>query len=215
MAYPGNFLRLVVGGDLYAPGDVFTWSLSLYRPAEMYSPPDEVPEDVVDATTAFFTDSTAISSGARLRWIKLNQIGEDGRYTELNTVQYDYDTPYPIGANTARVAPQVSLAITLRTAASRGLASRGRFYIPLPARALETTGLLSPTAQGDYAEAATDYLDALNAALTPWRVSVMSEVGDGAVRPVTYVQVGRVLDTIRSRRNAFTENYVSGDPLAV
>jgi hypothetical protein len=56
-------------------------------------------------------------------------------------------------------------------------------------------------------------LNSLNAALDPWRLSVISNVRDGAVRPVTHVQVGRVIDTLRSRRTSIPEAYVTGAPL--
>lgn len=205
---------MVVGGTLYAPTEQFTWSLSLYRPSTSGPPPATVPTAVINATSAFFTASALISNGAQLRWIKLNQIGADGRYTEPSTVQYDYPTPYPTGASTTIVAPQISLAITLRTAVERGAASKGRFYMPLPARALTSAGVMGSSDQTSIATFATTYLNALNAALDPWRVSVLSDTGAGAARPVTHVDVGRVLDTIRSRRRSFTEVYVSGAPLA-
>lgn len=214
MVYPAPFLRLVASGTLYNT-DIFSWSLSFARdfPDGGSLAPNEVPQGVIDAVSAFH-NSSVHAAQARLTMIKLNEIGTDGRYTNQgDTVLHEFETPIPgVSANTP--PPQTSLAITLRTAKRRGRAHAGRFYTPLPGYSL-TGGMLSSANQQDAALAATTMLDAITAALPgSYRPFVMSDLGTGTMEPVTHVAVGRVLDTIRSRRNAFAEEYFEGSPLA-
>lgn len=210
MAYPTRFLRLVVSGTLYET-DIFSWSLAFAPnfPDGPLAPPDEVPQGVIDAITAFHNTSLHASE-ARLTMIKLNEIGTDGRYTNQgDTVLHEFETPVRgVSANTP--APQTSLAITLRTNKRRGRAHAGRFYTPLPGYSL-VKGMLSPADQQSAVNTATTMLEAVTAALPDgYAPAVMSDLGTGESEIVRYVAVGRVLDTIRSRRNAFTEEYLDG-----
>lgn len=215
MPYPHPFLRLVVGGDLYSDQEQWTWSLSLIPDNGEQGPSlgPEVPEAVIAACESFHSTPGLISQNARLRWIKLNEIGEDGRYTSADTRRWDDTEGGTPGANGGNIAPQIALAVTLRTAVNRGLASRGRFYVPVPGWGPTTDGRLSAETANFYTVAATELLNDLNAALPLYRVGVVSDRGAGASRPVTYVEVGRVLDTIRSRRTSMPEDHVAGVPL--
>lgn len=214
MAYPGNHLRLVVSGDLPG-GEAFSWGLNFHGNFSTPAAPDEVPQAVIDALTTFHTaESLPLSDSAVMTMIKLNEIGPDGRYVSRSeTVMHEFATGIP-GYASGGLPNQCALAVTLRTAAKRGLANSGRFYLPY-LRSLQTAGgqILS-TAVEPIADQVTVLLNSLNAALDPWRVSVISDVRDGAVRPVTHVEVGRVVDTIRSRRTSIPEAYVTGEPLA-
>lgn len=204
MAYPANFLRLVANGTLYTV-ERFSWSLSLIGNGVA---PTEVPPAVISAVTAFHGGQQVTSVPARLTDIKLNLIGTDGRYvSQTDTVQHDLPTPVQ-GTSGARHPAQIAQAITLRTGVRRGLASNGRFYLPLPAGELATDGRVEPVNAELLAEAAQTLVESLNAAMDGWRVGVVSNVGAGAARPVTAVGVGRVLDTIRSRRSSIPEGHV-------
>jgi len=206
MAYTTNHLRLVVSGSLYQT-DIFSYGIN-FAPATSPTPapPSDVPPAVLDAVESFHTTTSLISQYARLQTVKLNLIGQDGKYVEDDTVFHDYD-PYVAGSSSSKPAPQISLAITTETAARRGRAHAGRFYLPLPGSAPDTDGRLSAADALFYAQAAGGFLDDLNDALPGWQAAVMSDLG--VTRPITGVRCGRVLDTIRSRRNAFVEDYAT------
>lgn len=209
MPYPGNFLRLVMQGSIY---NVETWtcSINLFGGGTSGDAPDEVPASVVEACSDWLTDSQ-ISNRCTLELIKLNLIGPDGRYVNQTTVQHDLPAPYPTGGFANTPPAQTSLAITLRTAAQRGPASRGRFYTPLSAAPVDSSGYITTASRVTNLTAAVAFVDALNVALDPWRVAIMSDVGAGFARAVTRVEIGRVMDTIRSRRNKLTEDYSGED----
>lgn len=208
MPYSSRFLRLVMIGTLY---NVETWTCSLnFAGGTSAVAPDEVPQDVVDACATWIATSV-ISERALLTTLKLNEIGPDGRYVRPTTVQHDYVAPFPAGNSNTNLPAQNALAITLRTAAQRGRASRGRFFQPLPAVNVDSSGFIPAAQRLAILDGAETLLNALNEALDPWRLGILSDVGEGASRPVTRVEVGRVVDTIRSRRNKLAEDYDGRD----
>lgn len=214
MAYPGNHLRLVVSGALPG-GEAFSWGLNFHGNFSTPAAPEVVPQAVIDAVTTFHVDQRVpISSAAVLDTIKLNEIGPDGRYVSRSeTVMHELDPGVP-GYGSPDLPNQCAVAVTLRTAAKRGLANSGRFYIPCLKSMPLAGGQIAIGNADSIADQVTVLLNSLNAALDPWRVSVLSDVRDGAARPVTHVEVGRVIDTMRSRRASIPEAYVAGDPLA-
>lgn len=95
---------------------------------------------------------------------------------------------------------------------------RGRMYLPTPSDGvMGTDPYMTPTAQAQYLSDAQDwYQTAVESIL----VNVAEEEGNlrpGVVskakqtfEPWQFFRVGRIIDTQRRRRNALTENYVSG-----
>nr|CRY96819.1 hypothetical protein [uncultured prokaryote] len=216
MAYSEPFLRLVAIGSIYG-AEEFSFSMSLVSNVDGAQAPDEVPQGVIDAFTAFWAtvDSGAglISSDARLETLKLNEIGTNGRYTSQTTVLYDYPSPIA-GASGLTPPAQVALAISLVTPIRRGRAARGRFYLPLPGfpvlgsgGGVTTPGAFSAGHQVAAANAAAALLNDINDAVDGYAVGVTSDIGLGTQQIVTDVRVGQIYDTIRSRRNKLPENY--------
>lgn len=205
MAYPSPFLRMVVSGTLFG-AERFSWGLSFMGnftdPAETY--PTEVPAGVISAITTFHATAN-IGSAAKIDMIKLNAIGEDGRYVNDDTVFHEFETPIS-GTGTAPMPPQVSLALTLLTNKSRGRASRGRFYVPAPALAISADGRITAAAALNFANMGANLIKSLNTAMPEFRVAVFSNVGDGAKSQVQAVTCGRVYDTLRSRRRSLDED---------
>lgn len=215
MAYPHNIFRLVMSGTLVG-SETFSYGITIDKTFSSGPAPDEVPPAVLDAVEAFHTNANlAIGSKAVLTMVKFNEIGTNGRYFSTeNTVLHEFDPGIP-GATGNTMPPQVALAITLRTAQRRGRASSGRFYIPHLGGAMDTDGRISAGEAVQTAAAATTFLNDLNTALDGiGRVAVASDIGTGAINHVTHVEVGRVLDTIRSRRRSLEEAREIGAPLA-
>lgn len=211
--YPGNFLRLVIAGR--GDGDErFSYGLSLQTFDQSPDEPnvDVVPEAVISAIRTFH--GAVSSPRAVIDSVKLNEIGPDGRYVRPTTVETLLTGSNEIpGGQSSRYPAQVSLAVTLRTDVTRGLANRGRFFIPYPGLPMDpNSGLMTTAITNAAAAAAGTFLDALNAAGN-WDVCVASDVGTGAFRKVLSVQVGQRFDVIRSRGRSLPETY-STDVLA-
>lgn len=211
MVYAAPHLRLVLSGTLY---DVegFSFGLNLIGGG---SAPSEVPQAVIDACTAYFT-AVNIDNSAVLRTIKLNLIGTDGRYaSDSDTVVHDYPLPGIAGIGTQNPPPQIALAVSLMTNKQRGRASKGRFYLPLPTLPVGSDGMLTSANALSYAEPTAVFINDLNEALPEFTVGVVSDIGTGAQSAVTGVRVGRVYDTIRSRRRSLPEAHVESTTAVV
>jgi hypothetical protein len=173
-------------------------------------------DDMVTDTTAFFGRAASqIAPHCRLTEVKLAKIGPDGRYLEDPFIA----AVSQVGAGNFNIVypPQVALAVSLNTS-RRGATGRGRFYLPCP-----TVGLSTDTMVGDInganscRDSVKTWLDALNNEpgidVVNFGVCVASSKGYNTA--VTSVRVGRVLDTIRSRRRSLGEGYGPSAVLAV
>lgn len=215
MAYPSAIYRLVMSGTLFG-SETFSYGLTFEKSFSTELPPSTVPTGIVDAVVAFHTRlDSFVHNAAVLKTIKFNLIGTDGRYkSESETVMEEFETGHP-GARGATFPPQVALAVTLRTAKRRGRAHAGRFYLPVGGADLSLEGTLYAPDQEKIATSVTTFLNELNtAAAGIGRLAVASDVGTGALEYITHCEVGRVLDTLRTRRKSIDEVRVAGAPLA-
>lgn len=184
-----------------------------------FGPDDTVFDDMAADVIAWFRRPTShIANNCKITKVKFAFIGADGRYTKA-PVEKD-GGGYQGGQGAGPYHPyQCALAVTLGTDGDLGRV-KGRFFSPAPAHDIDPdTGLISVQAQTDCRNSAdqllTDLgnqpgLDALDI-----RVCVASQGRhnkDGSVRtqpgnyPVVRVNVGRVIDTMRSRRSALPES---------
>lgn len=206
MVYANPFLRMVVSGTLYNT-EQFSWSLSFIQNTVAGDVPDDVPAGIVTALQVFHQGTDRISQYAKMNSVKLNLIGTDGRYARNDTVEHEYAPPIS-GSVSFAIVPQVALVVSTLTGFRRGLAHAGRFYLPLPGEGVDSTGAINPTFVLNTATAAATLIRACNTALgSSWSAGVVSDIGPGAERRITAVKVGRILDTMRSRRSSLVEDY--------
>lgn len=213
MPYPGQFHRLVIIGSLYA--DIWNTTLSIV-PSGL----GELGMPAVDDTTLnavkddiynwWNLGSFSPIVACKLTGFKLNRIDASGHYMDETK---EYTWPAPInGITSSNIAPQLATVATLRTAVLRGRGSKGRMYLPPNANqtSLGGDGRSTTTQAHDVAVGVKDLIDRLNATYTlVGRVGVASDAGAGRFEHVTEVSVGRVVDTVRSRRSALQEDYQS------
>lgn len=187
-------------------------------------PNDTVWSDLRDDAVAWWQrQETGIMEHARLRTVKFADIGTDGRYLEDAVVldAGDVSGGFTIGEGGNRYPFQIAHAVTLLTdtPASR---VKGRFYIPCPAWGVDVDGRISAANCEDVAESTQTFLNDVNNQpgidVLGLRVVVASQGRQAPSAPPTnYVvdslKVGRVLDTIRSRREDLSEAYTA--PLTV
>ncbi|WP_294563738.1 hypothetical protein, partial [uncultured Arthrobacter sp.] len=131
--------------------------------------------------------------------VDIRKIGADGKQPKNPDGSYaGAGLYYPASsANRTGTPPypfQVATVASLRTARS-GPEGKGRMFLPPPAAALGSDGLLSAANAEALAAAVASWINAVNGQFIA-DVSVMSSKGFAS--KVTGVQVGRVLDTHRS-----------------
>lgn len=149
-----------------------------------------------------------ISPRVNLEFVKVNAVGVDGKYIAQQTFQQIFSNTPGGGAETKGFPNQVALAITLKTAVSRGPAHKGRFYMPIPTTTVAADGRISVDDQAVIRTSASQLLSQLNSSDAGFAVAVMSrKLGSPANQNVIAMDVGRVLDTQRRRRNKLVEAY--------
>lgn len=217
-------MRMTALGRLGASGERFSYGLALTRSETPgWVPPlaevsfQEVCEDLAADVVAFHSSAAVNLSGhAILEGVKFAAIGADGRYTSDPFLVDVADTggAAPFSGITDAILPQSALAISLNTA-RRGSSGRGRFYLPMPVVAVGGDMVVPEVIRDNMAAAAQTFLN--NVYNTPGiDVTDLTPVvasTKGFLSAVTGVRVGRVIDTIRSRRRSIDEGYEAPLPV--
>jgi hypothetical protein len=161
---------------------------------------------LVIPTNTFLTSSgPAMSSSARITAIKVALVDATGHYPAPSVpgiATFGVPTPGPSGAG---AIPQATIAVTLVSDVPRGRGSRGRFYLPPCMPAIQTDGRITAAAADSIESAAKTWLNAIKGNVIVSEILVMSGLGAGTSGVVKSIGVGRVVDTMRSRRRNLLE----------
>lgn len=219
MVYANQFHRLVMIGDLYA--DIFNVTLAFAPTPGPTIPPvtQALLDGVAGVVEAWWDNPLASAPGngltidgaAKLKSVKLNRIGVDGTYQDPLTMEKVFAAPV-VGGGASGGVPQLSLVATLRGTDTRGAAAKGRMYWPVSQackNALDTAGKVTQATALQHAHGTANLIRLLNSAYNAAGVNavavIASRTGAGRFQVVDNVTVGRVVDTMRSRRNKLTE----------
>lgn len=223
MAYAGSFHRIVAIGSLYG-NETFNFTLSMVpteNPLDVEEVTDELATTIASRiqtwwSTASGPSAPQIVDDAVLREVKVNRIASTGRYQDNDVHTVLLGTP-TAGTVSANLPSQLTTAVTLRTARARGRGSRGRFYLPPVSGlgTLDTSGRLTVARAQEIAISAKALVESINLAYwardgglrTMMMVGVASDIGTGIFEPATSLEVGRVVDTMRSRRSSLFEDH--------
>lgn len=213
MSYPSAFHRLVMIGNLYS--DTWNTTLSMIPISGGGALPavsDELLEDVGVFVGDWFNNTLTSLAGigiiqaCTLTSVKLNRIGTDGKYVDAEAKEHVFSTPIA-GSVNVTPPPQLTVATTLRGTNERARAGRGRMYFPPSGLcvSVQSDGRLTGADALSYAKGSLALLSGLNDVYLSAGVGavagIASKQGTGAFQGVAQVSVGRVVDTIRSRRN--------------
>lgn len=222
--YAHRIHRYTISGTCFNAAEI--WSTSFYvghNDSDVGTAVQAVVDDVRTAWTTFFTSSTVKFSN---RWqttqIKCAQINTDGSTNLSNVIYAPYGTAISGAESFNAYPPQVTLAATLEVAGARGIASKGRMYLPGIAQPLENDARLSSANALAVANGFKTFLDAVNVAVSGDGAVILASQGrrvknaQGEYEPVpgtavnafvNRVRVGSVYDTQRRRRNDLVETY--------
>lgn len=159
-----------------------------------------------------------LSVAVKLQEIRCYRIGTNGRMVGNPNLRFFDGAARRAGTlDSVIYPPQVALAVTTQ-GANRGPGRFGRFYLPGPGFRLSSDRRIDPTDQAGILANMATFLKALrdcysNPADPDWNdaypinVSTLGGGGAGSYQRVETVRLGRVLDTVRRRRNAMDEDY--------
>lgn len=208
MAFPFEHYLLSFGGPL---GSTEQWSSGLRVSAGFGTANTVAAEEAALAqaqafiSTHFQAGTSPISGDAKVAWVKYNRISVLGRYVRDTTNEHVY--ALPVGLSTVGTHPlQISLVATLTTSVERGLASKGRMFLPAPKElASGSNRTMSAAGAQQAATWVAGLISGINGLSDLGDVIIASAVREGKSRLVTGVNVGNVFDTMRSRRAQLTE----------
>lgn len=202
MAVTGTLHKIVFGGKLALTEE---WSCSVH-----FLTPGVVITDAAQAWTAirdwWVRGSSCNSNIATFDWIKINAIDPvTGWYLDPDNANF-YDVLPKVTGVASAVAPHLSSAVSTTTSATRGLASKGRFYPPTGiAGAIGADGRTTAVSAQGMATSAAQLITDLNGAYEGECV-VFSKKGQ-VTREILGVRVGRVVDHQHRRRRNLVEDH--------
>lgn len=227
MAYTPHSL-LTFGGSVNSGSDAEIWQcgIRLATFADTSAPSAEA-LPLVDLTgylnsitggmsSWFSTTANGLRKDCTLSWLKVANIGADGKYSGStdqhggpNPALYSYATPVTGGApGTGAVShpPILTVCLTFRTAIARGKGAHGRIYPPF-SLALGNNTRISNAAT--FASSGALLLTSISKPGQTNNANVYPVVASsgGPINKINAVWVGDVVDVQRRRKDALIENY--------
>lgn len=206
MAVVGSLHKIVWGGTL---ATTETWSCGVHF---LNPNPGILDETLIKSAIGQWMarSGSNVGSSAVLNYLKVNEIDPvTGKYadtTRANTYPYE---PAIVGLGGSNF-PQLALAVSTRTALSRGRGSKGRFFQPIGGGVgVGSDGKMLAEVAMAVAVSGAQLLTDLNGAQTGECV-VFSRIGQ-VTAEILGVRVGRVIDTQQRRRRSLTEDYQSAN----
>lgn len=217
MAYPHRVAKVTLSGTMFGGQEI--WSTGFFMGFEGQDAPeitDTGVSDISNAWQTFFTAATSeISNKYQYTMCKVQMLGVDGKALPDTAKYYSPVSTINGGSPSAALPPQVALVATLANSLPRGLATKGRMFLPGVNSPVDATGHISSATTGAIATNLQTFFGAImNDADTPGR-AVLASTGNalqlrpGQIRNVTQIRVGNVYDTQRRRRNALMEAYTT------
>lgn len=228
MAHPHPFIRVVAEGSLYGT-EAFNFGFNIVQAPTLEE--DRVPavtqelaDKIGNIVRTYFNGAApnglSLTAMAKLERVKVNRIGRDGRYMDTDSLEHVVN-PAIAGRSAVQPPPQLALAVSLiGNENPRGLAGRGRFYLP-PMSGMDSVtadGKIGPTSIPLVVSATQKLIRDVNALFNGLGVqygyvgNTSSGSGNrpGRQQVVSEIRVGNVCDTVRSRRRSLQENYTVG-----
>jgi hypothetical protein len=224
-AYAHKIVRITISGTCF--GGAEDWSTGFY----MGSPTTDVTgvnapgaQSVAIAWQTFFTNATSkVSNAFQTTQVKAAMIDTNGKTLVDDIDYYNYPTAISGGGGANWFPPQISLAATLTSDNQRGLAAKGRMYLPGVNAGIQATSakMLPADVTGIVTNLKT-FLDSVNTAPGVSGKVILASKGrksqdvgtdgqpiyiGGVSAWVTGCRLGDVYDTQRRRRNGLAETY--------
>lgn len=216
MSLPHRVARVTLSGTMF--GGAEEWSTGFYMGFEGQDAPAITPTGVSNISQAwetFFKNPTStISYRYLFTMCKVHMVERDGKTIPDSAQYYSPLAAVEGGGTGAPLPPQVALVVSLANSLPRGLATKGRMFLPGVCAPVTESGRINAVASENIALNIQTFFNTIyQDADTPGN-PVLASTGrgalltDGAVRNVTQIRVGDVYDTQRRRRNALAESYI-------
>lgn len=217
MAVPTHF-RFTIRGIF--KGTEETWSnvfhFSRDNPQGQDANLGDINEESIDTAVAAFYGSGFVNNLVEVADWRMYVIGTDGKMEGNAPLLREYVADELKGAGTSiYYPPQIALCMST-VALNRGAAQFGRWYVPGPVTALDNTLRITVASAQNWVTLATQFLkdlsDSIDLELTQSSEGLHISKGPpgsstGTRQTIDHVRVGRVFDTMQSRRRSLLEDY--------
>lgn len=217
MALPHRVVKVTLSGTMFSGQEIWSTGFHLgYENQEADAITPQGVADVAGAFSTFFTTTTSqIQSNYQFSMCKMAMIGVDGKTIPDSAEYYSLPTAVNGGYSGPAFPPQIALVATLANSLPRGLATKGRMFLPGVTVSPDATGHIASNVITNIATNLQTFFNTVyNDADLPGNPVLMStgnslQLRPGAVRNVTQIRIGNVFDTQRRRRNALAEQYTT------
>lgn len=217
MVYAHVVNRITLSGTMFG-SEIWTTGFFLGQEGANASPLSQAGLDQIKDAWAVYHASAGsqINSNWKFTQAKSALIDESG-HTIDDSVKYSYPAATVSGGTAVNTHPaQCSLVVTLMSDRPRGLASKGRMYLPGYSGGISATGKASSADILAAANGLKTFFDSFAADPDVPDQLILAAKGVGPLPALTaqndYVEsfrIGDVIDTQRRRRNKLVETYTS------
>lgn len=215
MPFADKVVHVTMSGAMFNGGE--EWQTGFYMgQAEGAAavPTQQFADAVRDAWTTFFTYAGIVSNKYTFTQVKCARLGTDGKY-DGSDIAISNPATAQVGNYAGQVMPpQIALVATLVAGSGKGLAGKGRMYLPGVSAGIDDTGHIASGTTQAIATQLAAFFNSINASMdAPGQAINASKghkklLGVGARNvPINGIRVGNVFDTQRRRRNALAETY--------
>jgi hypothetical protein len=216
MVYAHTVNRITLSGTMF--GGAEEWSTGFFLGQEGSDAQQLTQaglDQIRDAWATFFSGGLSwISNQYRFTQVKSALIDASG-HTILPSVMYSYPGGNVVGGGTSQwLPPQCSLVVTLMSDRPRGIASKGRMYLPGYAGGITSNGKADSAVINAIANNLKTFFDSFASdADVPDQLILAGKAksallaGTAQNDYVEKIKVGDVIDTQRRRRNGLRETY--------
>jgi hypothetical protein len=213
-------VHVTLSGKMMSGGE--QWQTGFYvgfAQGAAATPSQAYVDKVRDLWITFFTSANnGVSSAYTFEEVKAVKLNVLGKYAENEPV-ISHPATVIVGGSAGNPLPaQCALVATLIGGSGKGLAGKGRMYLPGIKHPVNGAGRIEPAANQLIANQLAIFFNALYAFADKPGIPINASRGhknqaglSARNVPINGVRVGDVYDTQRRRRNAISENYaVSG-----
>lgn len=221
MPYLHRFTRVTISGTAFNGAEEWSTGFSMGETDADATMPDQALADFIrDKWREFMIKPTSsISAVYEATLVKVSSVGMDGKSNAADTVFAGFPVVTK-GVNGERFPAQIALVATLLGVPARGVASKGRMYLPGVYSGVGLDGKIATQTSLDLATNLRQFLFDIAAYEGTPNVPMLASPGsvnkDGTPKmggsgaknsQIIAVKVGNVLDTQRRRRNGLSEAY--------
>jgi len=215
MAYADKVIHVTMSGTML--GGAEQWQTGFYvglAQGTVDPPTQAFVDGVRDLWGGLFDNPGFFHQSYKFDQVKAARLNIGGLYDGSGVVTSNPPTAISGAYLGQMMPPQIALVATLIGGSGKGLAGKGRMYLPGVSAGVDATGHLDASFSQAVATQIAGFLEGVNALASNPGVVINASKGTAKFAglgarnvPVNGVRVGNVYDTQRRRRNALAETY--------